>query len=100
MSIIWKMLEMHHILHLLCFHSETATTYPLANKMYYVAGCKYDGDHSCGYFGMQPSFARWAGLTGPPVNFTQIVQKPHILTEKYRLCAPVAIAFIGPLRNK
>jgi hypothetical protein len=86
--------------HLSCFHGETAATYPLANKMYYVAGCKYDSDCSCGYFGIRPSSARQAGLTGPPVNFTWIIQKPHILTEKYRLRTPAAIASVGPLRNK
>jgi hypothetical protein len=99
-SIIWKMLEMHHMPHLSCFHGETAAMYPLANKMYYVAGCKYDGDCSCGYFGRQPLSVWRVELTGPPVNFTRIVQKPHILTEKYRLRAPAAIVSVGPLRNK
>jgi hypothetical protein len=98
-SIIWKMLKMHHMPCLSCFHGETAATYPLANKMYYVAGCKYNGDRSCGYFGRQPLSARRVELTGPPVNFTWIVQKPHILTEKYCLHDPAAIVSVGPLRS-
>jgi hypothetical protein len=99
-SIIWKMLETHHMPRLSCFHRETAAMYPLANKMYYVAGCKYDGDRSCGYFSRQPLSAWQVELTGPPVNFTWIVQKSHILTEKYCLHAPAAIVSVGPLRNK